>query len=125
MPKPLLKWIGNKQRFAEQIVSYMPESFDNYYEPFLGSGAVLAELVSQSNDKLFPVFNRAYGSDVLPFLIDIFNLTKNTPQQLIDYYSQVITQYYDSPETQYDIVKERFNENPNAYDFCVLSRTCN
>lgn len=124
MPKPLLKWIGNKQRFAEQIVSYMPESFDNYYEPFLGSGAVLAELISQSNDKLFPVFNHAYGSDVLPFLIDIFDLTKNNPQRLIDYYAQAITQYYDSPEAQYDIIRERFNNNHNAYDFCVLSRTC-
>ena len=124
MPKALLKWIGNKQRFAEQIVSYMPASFNNYYEPFLGSGAVLAELISQSNDKPFPVFNHAYGSDVLPFLIDIFNLTKTAPQQLIDYYSQAIQTYYDSPEVQYNIIKERFNNNPNAYDFCVLSRTC-
>lgn len=124
MPKSLLKWIGNKQRFAKQIVSYMPESFNNYYEPFLGSGAVLAELISQSNNALFPVFNHAYGSDVLPFLIDIFDLTKNSPQPLIDYYTKAINAYYDSPETQYDIIKEKFNNSPNAYDFCVLSRTC-
>lgn len=31
----LLKWIGNKQRFADTIISYMPETFNNYYEPFL------------------------------------------------------------------------------------------
>ena len=42
MVPALLKWIGNKQRFAETIISYMPETFNNYYEPFLGSGAVLA-----------------------------------------------------------------------------------
>lgn len=41
----LLKWIGNKQRFAETIISYMPEQFNNYYEPFLGSGAVMAQLL--------------------------------------------------------------------------------
>ena len=64
----LLKWIGNKQRFAKTIVSYIPNEFNNYYEPFLGSGAVMAELLS--SDK---VFNTSYGSDILPFLIEIFN----------------------------------------------------
>lgn len=124
MPKPLLKWIGNKQRFAKEIVSYMPKYFNDYYEPFLGSGAVLAELISQSENQLFPKFNHAYGSDVLPFLIDIFNLTKNNPHKLIDYYTQEITQYYSSPDAQYELIKNRFNKNPNALDFCLLSRTC-
>ena len=36
----LLKWIGNKQRFAHEIASYFPKKFNTYYEPFLGSGAV-------------------------------------------------------------------------------------
>lgn len=40
----LLKWIGNKHRFALHIVSYFPTSFRRYYEPFLGSGAILATL---------------------------------------------------------------------------------
>ena len=40
----LLKWIGNKQRFAETIVKYMPEKFNNYYEPFLGGGSMLYTL---------------------------------------------------------------------------------
>lgn len=124
MAKPLLKWIGNKQRFAKQIVSYMPESFNNYYEPFLGSGAVLAELISQSYERIIPSFNHAFGSDILPFLIGIFNLVKDTPNELTDYYSEEISKYYLSPETQYDIIRERFNNNPNPYDFCLLSRTC-
>lgn len=122
--KPLLKWIGNKQRFAKQIVSYMPESFNNYYEPFLGSGAVLAELISQSYERIIPSFNHAFGSDILPFLIGIFNLVKDTPNELTDYYSEEISKYYLSPETQYDIIRDRFNNNPNPYDFCLLSRTC-
>ena len=29
----LLKWIGNKQRFAHEIISYFPRSFGQYYEP--------------------------------------------------------------------------------------------
>ena len=40
----LLKWIGNKQRFAHEIISFFPRRFQMYHEPFLGSGAVLGVL---------------------------------------------------------------------------------
>ena len=86
----LLKWIGNKQRFAETIISYMPDSFNNYYEPFLGSGAVMAELLYADEAMPFPHFECAYGSDILPFLIDIFQLTKDNPQALVEYYKKEI-----------------------------------
>ena len=91
----LLKWIGNKQRFAETIISYMPQKFNNYYEPFLGSGAVMAELLNADATMLFPHFEHAYGSDILPFLIDIFNLTKNNPQAIAEHYQREILQYYE------------------------------
>ncbi|MCL2851758.1 MAG: Dam family site-specific DNA-(adenine-N6)-methyltransferase [Defluviitaleaceae bacterium] len=120
----LLKWIGNKQRFAEIIISYMPHNFNRYFEPFLGSGAVLGELLNYDLNKLFPRFNRAYASDVLPFLVDIFNLVKNDPQSLVQYYKNEITAYYEDPNSVYDATLQRFNKIPNAYDFCVLSRTC-
>ena len=44
---PLLKWIGNKQRFAHTIASYFPKRFGTYFEPFLGSGAVLATVAPE------------------------------------------------------------------------------
>ena len=124
MVPALLKWIGNKQRFANTIVSHMPTSFNNYYEPFLGSGAVLAELLMQDATSMFPHFNYAYGSDVLPFLIDIFKMVKENPSELVDYYAKEISTYYDNPEVQYEVIKNRFNQNHNALDFCLLSRTC-
>jgi len=40
----LLKWVGSKQRFAHQIVRHFPARFGTYFEPFLGSGAVLGTL---------------------------------------------------------------------------------
>lgn len=124
MVPALLKWIGNKQRFASAIISYMPDSFNNYYEPFLGSGAVLAELLTQDATSLYPHFNHAYASDILPFLIDIFNLVKNDPKRLIDYYSKEIEAYYKNPIEQYEIIRDRFNQDHNGLDFCLLSRTC-
>lgn len=72
----------------------------------------------------FPHFGYAYGSDVLPFLIDIFKSIKDNPSDIIEYYSKEITAYYDNPETQYETIRNRFNQNHNAFDFCLLSRTC-
>lgn len=120
----LLKWIGNKQRFAETIISYMPQVFNNYYEPFLGSGAVMAELLHADATMLFPKFDYAYGSDILPFLIDIFKITKEDPQSIIDNYSKEISEYYQDPIKKYDEIKDRFNAVHNPYDFVLLSRTC-
>ena len=124
MVPALLKWIGNKQRFASTIISYMPDSFNNYYEPFLGSGAVLAELLLQDATSMYPHFNHAYASDILPFLIDIFNIVKNEPDKLIAYYSREIKKYYKDPISHYEIIRNRFNQNHNGFDFCLLSRTC-
>lgn len=120
----LLKWIGNKQRFAETIVSYMPNQFTNYYEPFLGSGAVMAELLHEDRNMIYPHFEHAYGSDILPFLIEVFDYVKNSPDRLIDYYTKQIEEYYLAPALKYDEIKDRFNTNHNGLDFCLLSRTC-
>lgn len=102
----------------------MPQSFHNYYEPFLGSGAVLGELLYQNAEKPFPEFQHAYASDILPFLIEIFNTVKNNPYDLIDHYRKEITEYYANPAEKYEIIRERFNADHNAFDFCLLSRTC-
>lgn len=115
----LLKWIGNKQRSANTIVSYMPEEFRNYYEPFLGSGAVMAELLS-SDKKLL----HAYGSDILPFLIEVFELIKYEPERLTEYYEREIYEYYENPVEKYNQIRDRFNKKHNPYDFLLLSRTC-
>jgi DNA adenine methylase len=44
----LLKWVGNKQRFAHEIVAWFPDRFGTYFEPFLGSGGVLGSLAPQN-----------------------------------------------------------------------------
>lgn len=124
MVPALLKWIGNKQRFAETIISYMPERFNSYYEPFLGSGAVMAALLQADSTMMFPHFDIAYGSDILPFLIDVFKEVKESPEGLIDYYGSAIEEYYSNPKEQYEIIRQRFNNDHNARDFVLLSRTC-
>ena len=124
----LLKWIGNKQRFAETIISYMPEQFNNYYEPFLGSGAVMAQLLYQNSTTSTPSFTHSYASDILPFLIDIFNIVKYDPQQIKNYYSKEIEDYYKAfsrvvvvtSEKNFDSVQQRLQNSPTG--ICLLTK---
>src|SRR5947209_19222446 len=74
----LLKWIGNKQRFAHEIVSYFPEHFNTYHEPFLGSGAVLGTLMPE----------RALASDSFKPLIEIWQTLCESPKTLKKWYEE-------------------------------------
>jgi DNA adenine methylase len=74
----LLKWIGNKQRFAHEIASYFPADFGTYYEPFIGSGAVMATLVPR----------RAVGSDCFAPLVEIWQTLRESPDTLKRWYTE-------------------------------------
>lgn len=125
MVPALLKWVGSKQRTAETIVDLFPKEYRNYHEPFLGSGAILAEVRLREKNELNGAPHRnAFASDNLPFLIDIFNQVKDEPSALSEYYKTALDGYLDNPKEAYLTIRERFNANPNANDFCVLTRTC-
>ena len=38
--KPFVRWAGGKTRLLPQILPYVPEHFRDYFEPFLGGGAM-------------------------------------------------------------------------------------
>lgn len=124
MVPALLKWVGSKGRSAETIVNLFPKDFRDYYEPFLGSGAVLAELMQRELCKDAIENRKGFASDNLSFLIDIFQSVKDDPVHLIDYYARETENYSDNPKENYLRIRERFNSNPNGDDFCVLTRTC-
>ena len=38
--KPFVKWVGGKRGLVSQLLPLMPKSFCNYFEPFVGGGAL-------------------------------------------------------------------------------------
>lgn len=38
--KPFIRWAGGKSRLLPRILPYVPVKIENYYEPFIGGGAV-------------------------------------------------------------------------------------
>lgn len=41
-----VKWTGSKRTQAKRIIANFPNKIDFYIEPFLGSGAVMMELLT-------------------------------------------------------------------------------
>ncbi|NLI64898.1 MAG: DNA adenine methylase [Bacteroidales bacterium] len=46
--KPFTKWTGGKRQLIPELTSLMPESFNRYFEPFVGGGALFFELMPSS-----------------------------------------------------------------------------
>ncbi len=77
--KPFIRWAGGKSRLLSRILPHVPATIRNYYEPFLGGGAVFlacaARVFGRSrltdlNDHLIAawVAMRDYQSELRPLL---------------------------------------------------------
>ncbi len=111
----LLKWIGNKQRHAPTIISSFPTSYGRYFEPFLGSGAVLATLAPP----------RGLGSDTFGPLIQIWQCLKENPAELVSWYAERWNEFKTGEKREsYERIKRRYNDRPNGADLLFLSRSC-
>ena len=111
----LLKWIGNKQRYASRIIQQFPPSFGTYFEPFLGSGAVLASLAPK----------RAVASDVFVPLIEIWKALRTNPELLKSWYRERYDQMLSGDKVEeYEKIKKAYNRQPNGADFLFLCRSC-
>jgi DNA adenine methylase len=111
----LLKWIGNKQRFAAEIVSHFPRRFHRYIEPFLGSGAVLATLAPREG----------MASDVFPPLVEIWQALVKDPSELKRWYAERWQRLAKADKaTAYEQIKADYNARPNGPDLLFLCRAC-
>lgn len=111
----LLKWVGNKQRFASEIVRFFPTEFNTFYEPFIGSGAVMATVAP----------NIGVGSDAFLPLIEIWQQLKSDPEGLVDWYAENRNKLNtENKKEVYESVKAAFNEKHNGKDFLFLTRAC-
>lgn len=112
----LIKWTGSKRSQAEAISQFFPLDARNYYEPFLGSGAVLYYATQH--------FVKTYGSDIYKPLIEIWQDVKEQPQQVIDIYTDTWEKLQADFPNFFYAVRDRFNKLKRGSDLLFLSRTC-
>jgi DNA adenine methylase len=65
--KPFLKWAGGKRSLLPELLKFIPQKYNRYFEPFLGSGALFFALSSK----------KAYLSDLNRELVNAYKQVKN------------------------------------------------
>jgi DNA adenine methylase len=111
----LLKWVGNKQRYAHEIVSLLPERFGTYFEPFLGAGGVLGTLAPA----------QGVGSDIFQPLLEIWRTLHGDPATLTRWYAERWHALMSGDKVAaYERIKAAYNSRPNGADLVFLCRSC-
>lgn len=114
-----LKWAGGKLQLIEQFENLFPSDFYNYYEPFIGSGAVFFYLKSKSKP------NKVILSDTNEELINCFAVVRDKPSELIE----VLLNHRKRHSKQYyyevrDLESERLDSVSRAARMIYLNKTC-
>ena len=70
---PIVKWVGGKRQLMFELIKNMPKSYNRYFEPFIGGGALFFELQPE----------QAYISDMNEELINLYSVVRNNVYELI------------------------------------------
>lgn len=96
---PFVKWVGGKRQLLSQIKARMPGSYRNYYEPFVGGGAVLFELLPTNaviNDS-----NRA--------LIHTYRQIRDIPEEFLKVLGKLDTKLQEDGKACYYFLRDQYN----------------
>lgn len=119
--KPIVKWAGGKSQVLETLKEMLPSTYNNYYEPFLGGGALLLDLDCP-----------AIVSDTNAELINLYQQVKDNPEDLLGllFLLDEAPNMSKDPKQAYYYCREAFNENTGnnpvlqAARFLYLNKHC-
>lgn len=110
---PVIKWSGSKRSVANSLSKYIPDG-NRYFEPFLGGGSLLP----------FRKIRTGFTSDIIPELIELWNLIKTNPAKVSSEYRKRWEKLQAEGYEVFYSVRDHFNSTKNAHDFLFLTRTC-
>lgn len=73
LAQPFLKWAGGKRQLIPIIKKYVPRTYTQYYEPFIGAGAILFSLQPA----------RSVINDTNPELINCYEVIRDYPDNFL------------------------------------------
>ena len=118
---PFVKWAGGKRSLVPTILKLRPYTFNTYWEPFLGGGAVFFALEHES------LITRAKLSDINMQLILTYQMIKENPDLVIDLlHIHADNNLRRGKEYYYEV--RQAEEQPSAEElaarFIYLNKTC-
>jgi DNA adenine methylase len=91
LAKPFLKWAGGKRQLLPAIQAYLPAKYTEYYEPFIGAGALLLALQPEIS-----IIN-----DTNQELVNCYQVIRDQPEELLKLCQQ--HQEHNSQEYYYQL----------------------
>ena len=107
-PGPFIKWAGGKTQLLQQFDCLFPTSYNRYYEPFVGSGAVFFHLLPAE----------AILSDANPNLIAVYQHIQCHVEELLSFLYDLRERYHDmsarEQEQEYYRIRDLYNTTPTG-----------
>lgn len=97
---PFVKWAGGKRQLLSQIRERMPKEYNNYYEPFIGGGAVLLDLLPE----------QAVINDINRALINAYRQICDRPEVFIKEVQRLDSEMWEDGKQYYYSLREHYND---------------
>lgn len=106
---PFVKWAGGKRQLLPQIKERMPEQFNNYYEPFVGGGAVTFELLPE----------RAVVNDINKSLVNAYRQICDAPDAFLEAINKLDNDMWEDGKAYYYSLRELYNDKMMKAEYDV------
>ncbi len=106
---PFVKWAGGKRQLLTQIKERMPEQYNNYFEPFVGGGAVLFGLLPAN----------ALINDINKALINTYRQIRNVPEEFLKAVNKLDEEMWEDGKEYYYFLRENYNDKLMKAEFDV------
>ena len=97
---PFVKWAGGKRQLIPQIRERMPEKYNDYYEPFVGGGAVMFDLLPAN----------AQINDINKALINTYRTICNEPDAFLKEVNRLDNDMWEDGKKYYYSIREHYND---------------
>ena len=97
---PFVKWAGGKRQLIPQIRERMPEKYNDYYEPFVGGGAVIFDLLPAN----------ALINDINKALINTYRTICNEPDAFLIEVNRLDNDMWEDGKKYYYSISEHYND---------------
>ena len=129
LAQPFFKWVGGKRQIADIILDEFPTEIENYYEPFVGAGAMLFRVLQE-----YPNLKHVHINDSNNDVVWAYAYVRDAIDKLINALKVIEEEYNSSEDKQgfYYNRRTEFNEliKENNYElhrtvlFLFLNKTC-
>ena len=97
---PFVKWAGGKRQLIPQIRERMPEKYNDYYEPFVGGGAVIFDLLPAN----------ALINDINKALINTYRTICNESDAFLKEVNKLDNDMWEDGKKYYYTIREHYND---------------